>query len=126
MRRAEFTKSVKREALKRSGGKCEAVGDWYGLGTGKRCNAPLSHGVEFDHVILEVNSHDNSLENCLAVCPSCHRYKTTKYDIPLAAKTVRQRDKHAGIRRSSNPMPCGRKSPWKRRMTGAVVRRPPR
>lgn len=97
MTRREFTKQTKREALRRSGGKCEAVGAMYGLDPGRRCNAPLGYGVEFDHVILDANSKDNSLENCAAVCIKCHKWKTAKHDTPLAAKTVRQQDKNDGI-----------------------------
>lgn len=92
MPRAEFSTKTKREAFKRSEQKCEAVGAWYGLEDGKRCNAPLSKGVEFDHIILDANSKDNSLGNCAAVCPTCHGIKTAKHDTPLAAKTKRQED----------------------------------
>lgn len=98
MARAEFSKETKRQALKRSGKLCEATGAWYGLKAGQRCNMPLSRGVEFDHIILEANSHDNRLENCAAVCIPCHKIKTATHDTPTAAKTVRQRDKHQGIR----------------------------
>lgn len=94
--RREFTKKTQREALKRSGMKCEAVGAMYGLETGKRCEADLAYGVEFDHIVLDANSKDNSLENCAAVCIKCHRWKTAKHDIPMAAKTVRMEDR-AGI-----------------------------
>ncbi len=116
MSRAEFTKPVKREALKRSGGLCEAVGTLYGLQPAQRCNAPLAYGVEFDHVILEANSHDNSLGNCAAVCKRCHGWKTANHDTPTAAKTVRQQDKLGlGIRkRSSFPKPPpGSRWDWK-------------
>lgn len=105
MTRANFTKPVKREALKRSGGLCEAVGGWYGLDLGKRCNAPLAYGVEFDHIILDANSKDNSLDNCAAVCLTCHRYKTAKIDVPTAAKTLRQQDKALGIRSNKSRWP---------------------
>ncbi|GHC79632.1 HNH endonuclease signature motif containing protein [Limoniibacter endophyticus] len=93
-----FTKKTMRLALERSGLKCEAVGKMYGLANGSRCNAPLSYGVEFDHIILDANSHDNSLDNCAAVCIKCHKHKTAKHDIPMAAKTVRQQDKHLGVK----------------------------
>jgi len=98
MARREFTKATKREALKRSSGRCEARGEWYALQAGFRCNTPLSYGVEFDHIDLDANSKDNSLENCAAVCPRCHAFKTAKHDIPLAAKTLRQQDKALGIK----------------------------
>jgi 5-methylcytosine-specific restriction endonuclease McrA len=112
MARAEFTKPVKRAALKRSGMLCEAVGKWYGLPAGKRCNAPLSAGVEYDHIILDANSKDNSLANAAAVCPKCHRHKTAKHDTPKAAKTLRQQDKANGIRKAKQPIPA-RPSPPK-------------
>lgn len=119
-RSAEFTKPTKREALKRAEGKCEAVGPWYGLEYGQRCNASLSRGVHFDHIILEANSHDNSLENCAAVCVPCHKTKTAKRDIPLAAKTVRQQDKALGIRKPSR-MAGSRNSRFKKKLDGSVV-----
>ena len=119
MSRAEFSKQTKRDALKRSGGLCEAVGPMYGLRDGQRCNAPLAYGVEFDHVVLEANSHDNSLENCAATCVRCNRWKAAKHDTPMAAKTVRQQDKHLGIKgRSTWP-----KSKWRRKVNGQTVLR---
>jgi hypothetical protein len=122
--RAEFSKPVKREALKRSGGMCEAVGNWYGLEPDQRCNAPLAYGVEFDHIDLDANSHDNSLKNCAAVCPRCHSYKTRMHDIPMAAKTLRQQDKHSGIKKRQRcPMPGSKASGIRKRMDGTVERR---
>lgn len=121
--RREFTKQTKRDALQRSGGRCEAIGAMYGIDFGRRCNAPLSCGVEFDHVILDANSKDNSLENCAAVCIKCHKIKTARHDIPVAAKTMRQRDRHLGIKKAHHPMPGSRASKWKRLMDGTVVPR---
>lgn len=118
-----FSKQVKREALARSGRRCEATGELYGLPTDVRCSADLAYGVEFDHAILWANSRDSSLANCLAVCPKCHRYKTAKHDTPLAAKTVRQRDKYEGVHTSRSVMPGSRASKWKRKMDGSVVER---
>jgi 5-methylcytosine-specific restriction protein A len=97
--RREFTKATKRAALARSEGRCEAVGAWYNLAPGCRCNAPLAAGVEFDHIDLDANSHDNSIENCAAVCIPCHRFKSAKIDTPKAAKTLRQQDKDRGVAR---------------------------
>jgi hypothetical protein len=118
-----FPKPVKRAALERSGGKCEAKGDLYGLPAQITCGASLAYGVEFDHAILWANSRDSSLGHCVALFPSCHRYKTAKHDTPRAAKTVRQRDKHSGIRSEKAPMPGSRKSKWKRTMDGRTVER---
>jgi hypothetical protein len=118
-----FSKPIKRAALERSGGKCEARGELYGLPVQITCGASLAYGVEFDHFILWANSRDSSFDNCLAVCPSCHRYKTANHDTPKAAKTVRQRDKHSGIRATRNPLPGSKASKWKRKMDGSVVER---
>lgn len=98
MSRHEFTKKTQREAFVRSGFKCEAIGAMYGLSVGQRCNADLAYGVEYDHIVLDANSKDNSLENCAAVCIKCHKWKTANHDIPMAAKTVRQQDKARGIK----------------------------
>lgn len=96
--RREFTKDTKREALARAGGLCEAVGQVYGLNAGERCNAPLSYGVEFDHYPLRAaDGGDNSLDNCAAVCPKCHSWKTRTFDTPQAAKGKRVADKHQGV-----------------------------
>lgn len=100
--RHEFTKAIKRDALKRSGGLCEAVGAVYGLEPGQRCNAPLSHGVEFDHwPIPATDKGSDTLDNCVSCCRTCHRFKTSHYDVPMQAKGKRIRDKHAGIRHPS-------------------------
>jgi hypothetical protein len=122
-RTAEFSKPTKREALKRSGKKCEASGPRYGLPEGVRCNADLSYGVIYDHDDPEANSKDSSLENCRCICTKCNRFKTDKVDIPAIAKTVRQQDKANGIRTVSSPMPCGRHSKFKKKLDGSVVLR---
>ena len=107
MGRAEFTKSTKREAWDRSGGICEATGPWWGLPEGIRCTRPVA---EYDHILLAANGGDASLENCCAVCKPCHRWKTDRRDTPIAAKTLRQQDKHRGI--------TGPKCRWQRRSAG--------
>lgn len=100
--RADFSKATKRDALKRSGGYCEAVGKAYGLPSGHRCNAPLSHGVEFDHYPVPATERDSDgIENCVACCRTCHAFKTRTLDIPVQAKTKRVSDKHQGIRQPS-------------------------
>ena len=98
-RAGNFTTKVKRERLAHAQGKCEASGPVYGLPVGHTCGADLGFGVEFDHLDLVANSKDNSFDNCRAVCPACHRFKTSKHDVPRAAKTQRQQDKNSGIRR---------------------------
>lgn len=106
--RHEFSKPTKREALKRSNGLCEAVGTVYGLDPGQRCNAPLSHGVEFDHYPVPATERDSDgLDNCVACCRACHSFKTRTLDIPIQAKTKRVSDKHRGIRQPSRMRSAG-------------------
>ena len=109
-KRMEFSKVTKRQALARSQMRCEAVGGLYGLNEKQRCSVSLCNGVEFDHGLAASNGGDNSLENCFAVCMSCHRFKTANYDTPRAAKIVRQSDKAKGIVRPKSAL-SGRKSP---------------
>ena len=104
--RLEFTKPTKREALARSGMKCEAIGVMYGLPKAHQCNADLAYGVEYDHIVRASDGGDNSLSNCAAVCIKCHDYKSRKVDTPGAAKTKRMSDKNVGIRKKpKKPIP---------------------
>lgn len=125
MARNEFKKPTMRAAWKRSGERCEGDGELYGLDPNQRCNADLNRtGVRYDHIDPDANSKDNSLENCCACCPRCHDFKTRKFDVPRIAETVRQQDKHRGIRITrSRPMPGGRGSRLKRKFNGQVVPR---
>lgn len=125
MSRLEFGKPVKREALRRSGGLCEGVGPVYGLAAGQRCNAPLSHGVEFDHYPLRAaDGGGNGLDNCVAACPTCHSFKTANFDTPMAAKGKRVSDKHLGIRKPSSFQSQGfPKAPPQRTATRRLARK---
>lgn len=124
MNRSDFTAETKRRAWARSGGRCEARGKIYGLKPRQRCNADLARGVEYDHVDPDANSRDRSLENCAAVCPPCHRWKTSHRDRPLIAKTNHQADMRRGIRaRAFRPVPSSRKFRFKKRMDGRVEMR---
>lgn len=105
MTRGHFSKPVKREALKRSGQKCEASGPLYNLAFDQRCCAPLAKGVEFDHFILASEGGEDTLENCRAVCIPCHNWKTANVDTPKAAKIKRVRDKHLGIKNIKRKWP---------------------
>lgn len=125
MARYEFSKPTKREALKRSEGRCEALGEVYGLKAGERCNAPLSHGVEFDHYPSPATDKgSDTLENCVAACKSCHSFKTRSYDIPMQAKGKRVSDRHLGIRPPSKFQSAGfAKAPPQRSATRKIIRR---
>ena len=123
MSRSEFSKPTKREALKRSGGMCEAVGQLYGRPFGQRCNAPLSRGVEFDHFPIAATEPDcTGLDNCVACCPSCHRWKTSHYDVPAQAKSKRVSDKHLGIRKAPSLQSAGFKPAARQRRASSPLK----
>ncbi|MGO4337803.1 HNH endonuclease signature motif containing protein [Labrys sp. KB_33_2] len=123
MSRREFSTQVRRDALKRSGMFCEALGAFYGLADGQRCNAPLGYGVQFDHIIADGLGGEPTLDNCAAVCLTCHRFKTSHRDTPLVAKSKRVSDRHLGIRKPRSSWPTGRDKPFKSKIGGGVVRR---
>lgn len=54
--------------------------------------------------------------------PHCHKPKTAK-DITAIAKGKRVKDRTFGIKQTAGTMPGGRKSKWKKKMSGEVVPR---
>ena len=96
--RHEFSRGTKKAALLRSGGVCEASGTVYGLEPETRCTVSLGLGVEFDHYPLPAHAENsNTVENCQAVCPAHHRFKTRTFDIPVEAKLKRVQRKHGPV-----------------------------
>lgn len=86
MSRREFSKQVKRDALKRAAKCCEG------------CDALFGVKFHSDHDIADGLGGEPTLENCKVLCHQCHHKKTNEHDIPLIAKTKRISDKHNGIR----------------------------
>lgn len=125
MSRREFSVQVRKDALKRSGMFCEAVGSFYGLPEGKRCEAPLGYGVEFDHIIADSIGGEPTLDNCAAVCSACHRIKTSQRDTPIAAKVKRIELKRLGIKGTGRSFKTNRNGPLKHKMNGTIVPRHP-
>lgn len=111
--RREFSAKVKQAAYERAEGHCES------------CTAPLSPGhVHYDHVIPDALGGEPTLENCACICTPCHSRKTAKEDVPRISKMKRQRANHIGARTSRCPaIPGSKRSPWKRKMDGSIVRR---
>lgn len=102
--RHKFSKATKKAALLRSAGLCEGVGNVYGLPRGVGCFKSLALGVEYDHYPLPAHADaSNTLENCVAVCPVCHRFKTRTFDIPAEAKIKRVVRKHGPIESRRKP-----------------------
>ena len=101
MARHNFSAKVKRQARERSEGHCEAIGAVYGLRPGQRCNASLDgKRVEIDHYpIPATDEGSDTLDNAVACCVDCHRFKTSGYDVPMQAKGKRLADRHNGMRK---------------------------
>src|ERR1035437_10319237 len=79
-RRDEFPRSVKLEALERSGGICEChliphVFEVF-------CGLPLGVGnTYFEHVLPDNISKDNSLSNAACLTKTCFRFKTDYHNV---------------------------------------------
>lgn len=71
--RREFSKAVKRAAFERASGHCEGL-----LPNGLRCGNAIRGVVEYDHDKPDYMGGEPVLENCVALCQTCHRQKTGK------------------------------------------------
>jgi len=110
--RLEFDAKTKKAANARANGFCE------------HCKLPLGGERPEHHHILEAwLGGDNSLENCLVVHVRCHKLLTKNVSQKRIAKTKRVRDKSAGVRRTRNPVPGGRRTKYKRKLSGETVLR---
>lgn len=102
--RREFSAHVKAKAALRSGGKCE------------ECTARIGDGgFHYDHIIPDGLGGEPTLENCMVLCLTCHRAKTTTKDVPRIAKMKRQRRGHF------NAKPRSALSRYSKRFDGTVI-----
>jgi hypothetical protein len=66
----------------------------------------------------------NEAKNLQILCKPCHQSKTSQSDMPCIAKTKRLKARHLGARSpSTRPLPGSRRSPWKRKLDGSVIKR---
>jgi 5-methylcytosine-specific restriction endonuclease McrA len=95
MSRVEFTLATKLAALRRCGGRCEAVSCGYRF-------KKREGEYEFDHVNpAAFCDGDVGLNNIAVLCAQCHSAKTKK-DITLIAKSNRITKKEFGLSKSGN------------------------
>jgi hypothetical protein len=110
----QFSKEIERAAFFRCNGRCS-------------CGASLTSGnVHYDHIVPYALCFDSSLDNCQALCKTCHDLKTANRDLPSIAKAKRQADFHQGITgpgRGPRPMLAGRLSRLKKTFRRGVVPR---
>jgi 5-methylcytosine-specific restriction protein A len=109
--RKEFSTKTKALAFQRANGRCEECG--FRLTPGK---------FHYDHAIPDGLTGGNDLDNCRCICVGCHSRKTP-VDVSRIAKAKRVQARHIGARQSRNPLPGGRRSPWRKKLDGTVVRR---
>lgn len=70
-----FSELVKKQALRRSGGRCECRRSGHGhIG---RCSARLTK-PEFHHIHAQNQGGHDGLSNCEVLCTACHR-RTASY-----------------------------------------------
>ena len=86
---------------------------------------PVNQRWELDHVIPLASGGKDDDDNLWPAHSRCHLEKTVK-DVGIIAKGKRMRARHLGTKPPSpRPIPCGRKSPWKKKLDGSVVPRFP-
>ncbi len=68
-----FPESVKDAAFKRSGGRCECKRSSHSNHT-SRCSTTITrHSAEYHHVVSEDAGGPDTLDNCEALCKTCHK-----------------------------------------------------
>lgn len=107
--RREFSRKTRAAAFERCGGRC-------------KCTTLLVPG-QFEYHHADGDNQNASLENCQPLCKTCHDLITHKEQAPRRAKMKRQRDFHIGAKTTRRPLPCGRRSKWKKKLDGTVVSR---
>jgi 5-methylcytosine-specific restriction endonuclease McrA len=119
--RHEFSRKVRRQAWERANGRCE--GYIWTDGGYTRCTAPIDLGrFIYDHIDPDFISGRNDLHNCAVICFECNRAKTAR-DQGAIAKVKRIRDRQIKALTSKRPLPFGRNSRLKKKISGQVVER---
>ena len=114
LRRSTFSTSFRLNLFLKRKGKCAA------------CSQKIEAGKawDIDHILPLALGGTNEPDNLQILCRSCHKTKTARFDVPRIAKTKRLKARHLGARKPSRrPIPGSRRSPWKRKMDGSLVRR---
>lgn len=113
-----FGNKVRRAALERAAGRCEASGPFYNRPFDDRCTIALvPKGYQFDHFFRWADGGESTLENCRVVCLACHDWKTRNIDTPWAAKSKRigRQDGPVELRRKPRVTIRSRPSVWAKR-----------
>lgn len=103
---------VKLRVFDRAAGRCQS------------CSRKImaSDTWQADHIVALINGGENREQNLQCLCDWCHKAKTAG-DVKQKATVARKRSKVLGLKKSRNPVPGSRQSPWKRSFDGTVTRR---
>lgn len=106
---------VRLRVLKKFGGRCAT------------CTRAITPGVAWtcDHVIAMINDGENRESNLQPLCNEVCNPPKNATDVAEKSRVYVRAAAHAGIklRSSGRSFPCGRNTPWKKRVDGSVVRR---
>jgi hypothetical protein len=112
-----LTRSARKIAWKRAAGHCECgCGRPFDLNHPKGC-------PRYDHELPDFLGGTNDLENCKVVRLDCHERKTASDDLPKIKKVRREDKRRMGFEKSKATILGSKRSKFKRRIDGTVVRR---
>ncbi len=114
MTRRRLSPAERVAIFNRAGGNCHICGGRIGL----------AERWDVEHVIpLAMGGTEAKLDqNLQPAHAACHAPKTVE-DVGAIAKCKRREARHIGASPSRHPLPGGRKSPWKKKLSGEVVPR---
>lgn len=111
--RRTLSTTARVELFRVAGGVCHICGGKIAVG----------EGWDVEHVIPLAQGGEDEPANMRPAHRRCHAGKTAT-DAANTAKAKRRHARHIGAAAESRtPLPFGRRSPWKRRMNGSIVRR---
>jgi len=114
MTRRSISATRRLRIFEAAGGKCHICGQKI---------QGLHEPWEVEHIIPLALGGDDEDHNMAPAHIACHGQKT-RDEAPRIAKSRRMRQRSAGIPRTvRRPIPGSRRSPWKKRLDGTVVRR---
>jgi 5-methylcytosine-specific restriction endonuclease McrA len=111
-RRKPLTPTQRLQLFERFGGRCY------------RCHQKILGSFIDEHIKPLALGGSNDLDNRAPACPKCAEEKTRTEDMPRIVKAKAQKRAAHGIKADRGPpIPGSKRSGWKRKMNGEIVRR---